>query len=161
MHDMKRTCLLFVALVCTVVVSLAAEKFTGALTEAERRETGIDGLTVAQRARLDDLVERFTNGEVDRGVTEAIEEKLDQESIVNPRKGQKVIETRLIGEFKGWNGRTIFRLENGQVWQQRNPEAFETSRPVANPTVMLKKSMIGGYWLHVEGFQGVRVKRLE
>ncbi|MDP2137392.1 MAG: hypothetical protein Q8J74_06015 [Candidatus Didemnitutus sp.] len=157
---MKRTCLLLVALVCTAP-SFAAENFTGALTETERRETGIDGLTAAQRARLDELVERYTHGEVDRGVTEAIEEKLDQESIVNPRKGQKVIETRLVGEFKGWTGGTIFRLENGQVWQQRNPEFFETSRPVTNPTVVLKKSMIGGYWLHVEGFQGVRVKRLE
>lgn len=29
-----------------------------------------------------------------------------------------VIESRIDGEFSGWEGETIFRLRNGQVWQQ-------------------------------------------
>jgi|SRR6266545_5316533 len=28
------------------------------------------------------------------------------------------IETRMSGEFGGWNGDTVFELENGQVWKQ-------------------------------------------
>lgn len=28
------------------------------------------------------------------------------------------VESRIDGEFKGWSGDTIFRLQNGQVWQQ-------------------------------------------
>lgn len=29
-----------------------------------------------------------------------------------------VIESRIDGEFEGWEGDTIFKLENGQIWQQ-------------------------------------------
>ena len=29
-----------------------------------------------------------------------------------------VIESRIDGDFKGWEGNTIFKLQNGQVWQQ-------------------------------------------
>lgn len=29
-----------------------------------------------------------------------------------------VIESRVDGEFNGWEGETIFKLRNGQVWQQ-------------------------------------------
>jgi hypothetical protein len=29
-----------------------------------------------------------------------------------------VLESRIDGEFTGWSGETIFRLQNGQVWQQ-------------------------------------------
>lgn len=29
-----------------------------------------------------------------------------------------VIESRIAGQFNGWDGHTVFLLENGQVWQQ-------------------------------------------
>src|SRR5688572_24536844 len=29
-----------------------------------------------------------------------------------------VIESRIDGEFTGWDGETIFKLQNGQIWQQ-------------------------------------------
>lgn len=29
-----------------------------------------------------------------------------------------VIESRIDGEFEGWEGETIFKLMNGQIWQQ-------------------------------------------
>jgi hypothetical protein len=28
------------------------------------------------------------------------------------------IESAINGEFKGWDGETIFKLSNGQIWQQ-------------------------------------------
>ena len=31
------------------------------------------------------------------------------------------VSSRIAVEFKGWTGATIFRLENGQVWVQENP----------------------------------------
>ncbi|UZD21195.1 hypothetical protein [Algoriphagus halophytocola] len=30
----------------------------------------------------------------------------------------QVIETRIDGEFEGWEGETIFKMMNGQIWQQ-------------------------------------------
>ena len=38
------------------------------------------------------------------------------------REDDEVIHTRILGRFKGWEGHTVFRLENGQVWQQSNPD---------------------------------------
>jgi hypothetical protein len=33
-------------------------------------------------------------------------------------RGSSVIESRIDGEFSGWEGETIFKLTNGQIWQQ-------------------------------------------
>lgn len=30
----------------------------------------------------------------------------------------QVIETRIDGEFEGWEGETVFKMTNGQIWQQ-------------------------------------------
>jgi hypothetical protein len=35
-----------------------------------------------------------------------------------PANTPDVIETRIAGEFTGWDGETIFKLQNGQIWQQ-------------------------------------------
>ncbi len=34
------------------------------------------------------------------------------------KKIKNVIETRIDGEFEGWEGETIFKMINGQIWQQ-------------------------------------------
>jgi hypothetical protein len=34
------------------------------------------------------------------------------------QKIKNVIETQISGEFKGWDGETIFKMMNGQIWQQ-------------------------------------------
>jgi len=34
------------------------------------------------------------------------------------KKVKDVIETQIDGEFKGWDGETIFKMLNGQIWQQ-------------------------------------------
>lgn len=41
-----------------------------------------------------------------------------QHEIVPVRQITGVIESRINGEFKGWEGETSYELANGQVWQQ-------------------------------------------
>lgn len=68
------------------------------------------------------------------------------------------IESRIVGDFHGWTGDTIFRLENGQVWKQAGPGYFETD--LKNPKVKIKKLMIG-YVLIVDGYsKEVFVRRI-
>jgi hypothetical protein len=38
---------------------------------------------------------------------------------LTPLSEESEINTRILPPFSGWTGRTIFTLENGQVWQQR------------------------------------------
>lgn len=47
--------------------------------------------------------------------------KLEIEGFDEPvicKKIKDVIESTIEGEFKGWDGSTIFKLTNGQIWQQ-------------------------------------------
>lgn len=70
----------------------------------------------------------------------------------------RALESRLAGDFKGWNGRTLFHLENGQVWQQvAGGEFFD--KTLRQPVVRIYPAAMGAYWLEIEGVkQRVRVR---
>ena len=70
------------------------------------------------------------------------------------------IVTRYVGEFRGWSGDTIFRLENGQVWRQSGPGRVRWS--VENPVITIRRGRFGSFFLGVEGINAqVRVRRVE
>jgi len=76
-----------------------------------------------------------------------------------PKKTQNIIESRIDGEFTGWEGETIFKLVNGQIWQQAS-YAYHYSYKYS-PRVMI--FAIGdSYEMQVEGIdsriQVVRIK---
>ncbi|MGQ0385001.1 MAG: hypothetical protein ACT4UP_10030 [Gammaproteobacteria bacterium] len=57
---------------------------------------------------------------------------------------QEGIRSRIAGEFYGWDGDTLFRLENGQVWKQRLPGQWRYR--ASAPEVELSKNFMG-YWM--------------
>jgi len=70
------------------------------------------------------------------------------------------IQSRYVGEFTGWDGKTVFELENGQVWQQSG--SGRMTYRVANPMITIKRAFMGSYLLKVEGRnKSVRVKRIK
>lgn len=74
-------------------------------------------------------------------------------------KESGVIESRIDGEFKGWDGETIFKLNNGQIWQQSSYSY--TYHYAFNPTVLIYSSG-SGYVMKVDGVdRTVNVKRLK
>jgi peptidoglycan hydrolase-like protein with peptidoglycan-binding domain len=58
-----------------------------------------------------------------------------------------VIETKIEGEFEGWDGETIFLLDNGQIWQQSSYDY--TYHYAYRPDVLIYKSG-GEYKMKVE-----------
>ena len=60
------------------------------------------------------------------------------------------IESRLVGEFEGWQGKAIFTLENGQRWQMANAGSYY-SPVIKNPAVKISPAALGGFWLTIEG----------
>jgi hypothetical protein len=71
------------------------------------------------------------------------------------------IESRLVGDFKGWDRNTQFVLENGQVWRCSDCRATYHSG-VEAPAVTIRRSFTGVYWLKVEGLnQQAKVRRVE
>lgn len=72
--------------------------------------------------------------------------------------GGDVIEAQIDGEFQGWEGETIFKLTNGQIWQQSSYAYTYTYKYM--PKVMIIKTT-SGYELHVDGMdQRIRVRRI-
>ena len=69
-----------------------------------------------------------------------------------------VIETRIDGDFEGWEGETVVRLMNGQVWQQT--EFHFHYHYAFMPRVLIYRSG-GGYKMKVDGVEkAVGVTRL-
>jgi hypothetical protein len=76
-----------------------------------------------------------------------------------PAPPTEVIESQIDGEFKGWDGETIFKLANGQIWQQSS-YAYTYSYKY-RPNVMIFPSN-GGFSMQVEGMeQRIQVVRIK
>ena len=56
------------------------------------------------------------------------------------------VESMILGYFKGWSGETVFRLDNGQIWQQRLAGKYKYRGP-ANRAVRISKNWLGFYRL--------------
>jgi hypothetical protein len=70
-----------------------------------------------------------------------------------------VIESRIDGEFTGWDGETLFKLQNGQIWQQSSYNYVY--HYAYSPEVLIYPSG-GRYKMRVEGVdQAVWVQRLK
>ncbi|MDD2309676.1 MAG: PDZ domain-containing protein [Desulfuromonadaceae bacterium] len=70
-----------------------------------------------------------------------------------------VIESRIDGAFEGWSGETIFKLANGQIWEQSS-YAY-TYHYAYRPEVIIYSSG-GGYKLRVDGVDStINVIRLK
>ncbi|HEX7966183.1 MAG TPA: hypothetical protein VF651_10765 [Gammaproteobacteria bacterium] len=83
-----------------------------------------------------------------------------KEMLSSEQRGEPArIESRIVGTFTGWNGRTLFKLENGQVWKQADSSTYETR--LDNPPVVIKR-MSFGYLLSLTGHGAtVFVKRVQ
>ena len=81
------------------------------------------------------------------------------ESIGDGQPTRSVIESKIDGDFEGWEGETIVKLENGQIWQQS--EYHYNYHYAFMPAVLIFKSG-SGYKMWIKGIKkAVRVKRLK
>ncbi len=77
-----------------------------------------------------------------------------------PAGAQAIIETKMDGEFEGWDGETVFKLANGQIWQQS--EYAYTYHYAYRPDVLIYPSKFGGWKMKVDGVErSIGVERLK
>jgi hypothetical protein len=69
-----------------------------------------------------------------------------------PTVSSPTIESQIDGEFEGWEGETILRLSNGQIWQQT--EYHYEYHYAFMPKVIIFKSG-AGYKMKVDGTEAV------
>lgn len=94
------------------------------------------------------------------GKTLNIEKVSDSES---PRSASErspdVIESRIVGDFNGFEGETIFQLDNGQIWQQIS-YTYKYKYKYRPKVVIFKTS--GGHEMQVDGIdKRIKVVRLK
>ncbi|MFC6231626.1 copper amine oxidase N-terminal domain-containing protein [Paenibacillus allorhizosphaerae] len=76
-----------------------------------------------------------------------------------PQITSSVIESRIDGDFNGWDGTTIFKLQNGQIWQQDDYKIRVAIK--LSPKVIIYKSGTR-YKMKVDGIDDeIYVKRLK
>jgi hypothetical protein len=122
---------------------MSAEDFSAA---------GLDRLSEEELEALDAWLVRYTAGEA----------AILRQDNVEVREASKAFEivTRITGDFRGWDGETVFRLENGQVWRQRLQGRYTYVGP-ANPEVRITRNWMGFYKMTlVENGRGVGVTLL-
>ena len=70
---------------------------------------------------------------------------------------------RIVGTFNGWDSKTRFELDNGQIWETvRSTSRFTPLRPLENPEVTIKRGAFNSYRLQVEGYnRWAQVIRIE
>jgi hypothetical protein len=70
---------------------------------------------------------------------------------------------RVLPPFTGWEGRTVFRLDNGQVWRQRLPGRYVHQGGSEGPTeVVITRNMFGFFVLTVSSTgRGTGVERIQ
>ena len=76
-----------------------------------------------------------------------------------PTVNGTVIESKIDGEFEGWEGDTIFKLMNGQIWQQ-DEYAYTYTYKYMPDVIIMNTSR--GWIMQVEGMtKTIRVKRIK
>ena len=91
--------------------------------------------------------------------TQNSDEPIDSFGQVNQGQTDKIT-SRILGQFDGWTGDTVFRLENGQVWKQSGNGFLKVS--LNNPRVTIEEGVFAGFILSIEGYNSrVKVKRIQ
>ena len=112
--------------------------------------TGLDKLTPTELAALNQWLGAYA---------QAVLDTYGPTPTTGAASTPDVIESRIDGAFEGWDGETIFRLMNGQVWQQASYSYVY--HYAYSPQVTIYQSS-GGYVMKVEGVdQTIGVTRIK
>lgn len=68
-----------------------------------------------------------------------------------------LIKSRIVNDFKGWSGNTLFELQNGQIWKQDKHQykMFHVYRPQAS---IVK---VGSHFILLVKGKSIRIKRIK
>lgn len=170
---------LFLAITACLFSSLtfaAEDEFPGIetlMTTDELQASGVADLSPRQIEALNGWLEKYAAGDITAIVSSEaavivapVREPASEITETTPADdgfGQAperiTINSRIAGEFNGWTGKTLFRLENGQVWEQRRGRRWKIT--LDNPEVRITQNFMGAYEMEVvsEG-RSIGVRRI-
>lgn len=117
-----------------------AQETTQAATPATAQET--------TQATTDEYPEKY----------ETREQKEEQKE-----KGKNVkyeLVAKVVPAFRGWSGKSVFVLDNGQVWRQRTPGSLRYSG--GDSTVIITQNLMGKFIMkHQDTGRAIGVRRID
>ena len=167
----------FMMIFTGLALASESDNIESAMSGEERVKSGVDTLTAEQRQFLNNWLkenyDRRTESVVTRtspdeqsasreppakleATPEAIEAEVDRRvaaKLADKRESEKTkqsdsdFEARLTSDFTGWTGKTIFKLDNGQVWRQRSSANYRHRG--SDTRVKFKKNWMGGWEMTV------------
>ena len=154
----------YVSLLCLLVVPLAslpaAEPATAetafpgvqkAMTPEQYEAAGLSKLDPAERAKLDEFLRNYVAVSNEKVATSAVDKAVKENKVSAP----EIINSRIVGPFTGYNGRTIFTLENGQRWAQSQRDSAYYPKMDSPGVIIVKKGF--GYRMYIAGATDIRV----
>ncbi len=119
----------------------------------ERKEAASQAEAAAgQQASADDA-EPATTDEYPGGYKTKKERTKEQ-------KAKFELRAKVIPAFTGWSGKTVFSLDNGQVWRQRTPGSLRYSGGDSN--IIISRNLLGKFIMeHPDTGRSVGVRRID
>lgn len=166
-----RSLILFILLISTClsgIIHAEHPKLEEALGQDLFLKAGLDKLTPTEQETLVEALSRIIeNGENPFFDPENEEKRFGFANLLTRRATKafqtepESIQSRIVGEFRGWDGSTRFVLENGQEWIQSEKGTLYIPKKM-NPMITIKKGVLGVYFISVEGYnKRTKVKRLK
>jgi hypothetical protein len=158
---MKRLRLVIVALLLSTGFTYAqSSEFPGvqkAMSPEAFEQAGLNKLSPDERARLDQFIRGYVSSATEQAASAAVDEAAKEGKV--RRNEPEVIQSSIVGVFRGYDGRTTFRLENGTVWKQ-SQQVSRSYPPIDSPPVIIIKgtSMLAGYRMYIAGGGNIRVR---
>ena len=116
------------------------------MTGTEFSSAGLDKLTPQELEALNGWIRRRSLATLDLAPAAAAADSAA--AATGDRRGFKddddekrsTITSRIIGRFDGWDGQTVFKLENGMIWEQADKDKFYV-KEIQNPVAKEKDAM--------------------
>ena len=175
--EMTRILIVIIVLLSSVPL-VASEGFSTLeeqMTGKEFTASGLDKLTPEELASLNAWIRSRSLATIDApasaaAATTAATTSSAAESTGGDRRGfrsekededRSSITSRIVGKFSGWDGQTVFKLENGMIWEQTDKDKFYI-REVENPVAIIEPGIFGTWRLQIEGYNSkCRVERIQ
>lgn len=162
--------ILTILILLTVSVTFAADDGFSSLEEQmtgrEFSAAGLDKLSPQELSALNSWIRRHSLATLPTASTDtaaAVEaETTDRRGLPSdPGDNEEPIVSRLVGDFSGWDGQTVFKLENGMIWVQDDKDKHYV-KEMRNPEVTISKGLFNSWRLSVEGSdEKCKVRRIQ
>ncbi|MEE4217890.1 MAG: hypothetical protein V2I48_09790 [Xanthomonadales bacterium] len=147
-------------------VSLSADKaappdIESLMASEDFTASGLNKLTPEERAHLSNWVERYREGAVTGPEVVKKPSQMTEEEKIEYKKDMAFeLPAKVLPAFRGWSGKTVFELDNGQVWRQRQPGTMKYSG--GNSNVVITRNFLGKYVMkHEASGRAIGGKRID